>query len=43
MPLQFLEIGFYVEIHAIEWYDFQHENPISRMKEGTEPQIKRHV
>ena len=25
MPLQFLEIGFHVEIHAIEWHDFQHE------------------
>ena len=22
MPLQFLEIGFHVEIHAIEWHDF---------------------
>ena len=21
-PLQFLEIGFHVEIHAIEWHDF---------------------
>ena len=25
MPLQFLEIGFHVEIHAIEWHDFEHE------------------
>ena len=25
MPLQFLEVGFHVEIHAIEWYDFQRE------------------
>ena len=25
MPLQFLEIGFHVEIHAIEWHDFQHK------------------
>ena len=25
MPLQFLEIGFYVEIHAIECHDFEHE------------------
>ena len=25
MPLQFLEIGFHVEFHAIEWHDFQHE------------------
>ena len=25
MPLQLLEIGFHVEIHAIEWHDFQHE------------------
>ena len=22
MPLQLLEIGFHVEIHAIEWHDF---------------------
>jgi len=28
MPLQFLEIGFHVEIHAIEWHDFQHETQI---------------
>ena len=25
MPLQLLEIGFHVEIHAIEWHDFEHE------------------
>ena len=25
MPLQLLEIGFHVEIHAIEWHDFQRE------------------
>jgi len=25
MPLQLLEIGFHVEIHAMEWHDFQHE------------------
>ena len=25
MPLQFLEVGFHVEIHAIEWHDFQRE------------------
>ncbi|KAG2589584.1 hypothetical protein PVAP13_5NG372100 [Panicum virgatum] len=25
MPLQFLDIGFHVEIHAIEWHDFEHE------------------
>ena len=25
MPLQFLEVGFHVEIHAIEWHDFEHE------------------
>ena len=25
MPLQLLEIGCHVEIHAIEWHDFQHE------------------
>jgi len=25
MPLQLLEIGFHVEIHAIKWHDFQHE------------------
>jgi len=25
MPLKFLEIGFHVEIHAIEWHDFEHE------------------
>ena len=25
LPLQFLEIGSHVEIHAIEWHDFQHE------------------
>ena len=28
MPLQFLEIGFHVEIHAIEWHDFQRETQI---------------
>ena len=26
MPLQLFEIGFHVEIHAIEWHDFQREN-----------------
>jgi hypothetical protein len=25
MPLQFHEVGFHVEIHAIEWHDFQRE------------------
>ena len=25
MPLQLLEVGFHVEIHAIEWHDFQRE------------------
>ena len=25
MPLQFLEVGFHVEIHDIEWHDFEHE------------------
>ena len=25
MPLQLLEVGFYVEIHAIECHDFQRE------------------
>ena len=25
MPLQFLEVGFHVEIHAIEWHDFERE------------------
>ena len=25
MPLQFLEIGFHVEIHAIEWHDFERD------------------
>ena len=28
MPLQLLEIGFHVEIHAIEWHDFQRETHI---------------
>ena len=28
MPLQLLEIGFHVEIHAIEWHDFQRETQI---------------
>jgi len=25
MPLQFLEVGFHVEIHAIEWHDFERD------------------
>ena len=25
MPLQLLEIGFHVEIHAIEWHDFERD------------------
>ena len=25
MPLQLLEVGFHVEIHVIEWHDFQRE------------------
>ena len=25
IPLQLLEIEFHVEIHAIEWHDFEHE------------------
>jgi hypothetical protein len=25
MPLQFHDFGFHVEIHAIEWHDFQRE------------------
>ena len=25
MPLQFLEIGSHVEIHAIEWHDFERD------------------
>jgi len=25
MPLQLLEVGFHVEIHAIEWHDFERE------------------
>ena len=28
MPLQLLEVGFHVEIHAIEWHDFQRETQI---------------
>ena len=25
MPLQFLKVGFHVEIHAIEWHDFERD------------------
>ena len=25
MPLQLLEVGFHVEIHAIEWHDFERD------------------
>ena len=25
MPLQFLEVGFHVKIHAIEWHDFERD------------------
>ena len=31
MPLQFHEVGFHVEIHAIEWHDFQRETQFHRV------------